>query len=70
METLPDFQSLGAEQHFLTDYGDEETFTLPWDLFSEDSAIESISTARKCWLPLSALCYLLFKKYHADLVIY
>ena len=30
------------------DYGDEETYTLPWDLFSEDSAIEAISTARKC----------------------
>ena len=48
MEALPDFRLLGAEQHFLTDYGDEETYTLPWDLFSEDSAIEAISIARKC----------------------
>jgi len=48
MEALPDFRLLGAKQHFLTDYGDEETYTLPWDLFSEDSAIEAISTARKC----------------------
>ena len=48
MRAPPNFQSLGAEQHFLMDYGDEETYTLPWDLFSEDSAIGAISIARKC----------------------
>ena len=29
MRAPPNFQSLGAEQHFLMDYGDEETYTLP-----------------------------------------
>ena len=29
MDALPDFQSRGEVQHFLTDYGDEETYTLP-----------------------------------------
>ena len=48
MEILPDFQSLGSEQNFLRDYGDEETYTLSWNLSSEDSAIEAISTAREC----------------------
>lgn len=27
---IPDFLTLGMEEHFMTDYGDESSYTLPW----------------------------------------
>ena len=47
-QMLPDLLSLGQREHILTDYGDEETYTLPWDLFTQDSAIEALNTAIHC----------------------
>lgn len=44
---LPDLLALGSKEHFLTDYGDEETFTLPWDLFTRQSAEEALVSARR-----------------------
>lgn len=44
---LPDLLALGATEHFLTDYGDEANYKLPWDLFTEDSADEAIKVARR-----------------------
>ena len=29
---LPDLLALGTTEHFLADYGEEATYTLPWDL--------------------------------------
>ena len=46
-EMLPDLLALGAAEHFLTDYGDEASYTLPWDLFTEESALEALATARR-----------------------
>lgn len=44
---LPDLLALGTAEHFLTDYGDEANYTLPWDLFTEESATEALATARR-----------------------
>ena len=44
---LPDLLTLGSTEHFLTDYGDEATYTLPWDLFTKDSANEALESARR-----------------------
>lgn len=45
-ELLPDLLALGADEHFLTDCGDEATRTLPWDLFNHDSAADALGAAR------------------------
>ncbi len=44
---LPDLLALGTTEHFLTDYGDETTYTLPWDLFTRESAIDALTAARR-----------------------
>lgn len=45
---LPDFFTLGLEEHFMTDYGDEASYNLPWDLFDEESASTALNSARIC----------------------
>jgi hypothetical protein len=47
-DMLPDFLLLGVEEHFMTDYGDESSYKLPWDLFDEESAQSALEAARKC----------------------
>jgi HEPN domain-containing protein len=47
-DILPDFLLLGAEEHFMTDYGDESSYKLPWELFDEESARSALDAARKC----------------------
>lgn len=47
-DILPDFLLLGVEEHFMTDYGDESSYRLPWDIFNEESAISALNAARKC----------------------
>lgn len=44
---LPDLLVLGAETHFLTDYGDEANYTLPWDLFTRQTAGDALQAARR-----------------------
>lgn len=44
---LPVLLALGAAEHFLTDFGDERTYTLPWDLFTQESATEALSAAQQ-----------------------
>ncbi len=44
---LPDLLVLGTETHFLTDYGDEASYTLPWDLFTRQTAEEALESARR-----------------------
>lgn len=44
---LPDLLVLGAETHFLTDYGDEANYTLPWDLFTRQTAEDALQAARR-----------------------
>lgn len=48
-DILPEFLALGLEQHFMTDYGDESTYTLPWDLFNEEAASSALNSARLCY---------------------
>lgn len=48
VDILPDFIKLGLEEHFMTDYGDESTYKLPWDIFDEESAKLAIAAAQKC----------------------
>jgi len=43
---LPDLLALGSTEHFLTDYGDEVAYKLPWDLFDKDSAFDALQAAR------------------------
>jgi HEPN domain-containing protein len=45
---LPDFIKLGIEEHFMTDYGDETSYRLPWDIFDEESALSALEAARMC----------------------
>lgn len=42
------FDELGFEEHFLTDYGDEEAYRDPWSLFSEDDDQKALEIMRKC----------------------
>jgi HEPN domain-containing protein len=42
-----DLLVLGPAEHILTDYGDESTSTLPWDLFTRDSAEQALATAER-----------------------
>ena len=44
---LPDLLVLGAKTHFLTDYGDEASYTLPWDLFTQKTAEDALRSARQ-----------------------
>jgi HEPN domain-containing protein len=44
---LPDLLALGSAEHFLTDYGDEVSYKLPWDLFGKDAASEALQAARR-----------------------
>jgi HEPN domain-containing protein len=44
---LPDLLALGTTEHFLTDYGDEATYTLPWDLFTQEAAQDALAAARR-----------------------
>lgn len=44
---LPDLLALGATEYFQTDYGDEATYTLPWDLFTRESAIDALEAAQR-----------------------
>mgnify|MGYP003383211753 CR=1 FL=1 len=44
---LPDLLVLGAKTHFLTDYGDEASYTLPWDLFTQATAEDALRSARR-----------------------
>lgn len=47
LKLLPELLALGKREHFLTDYGDEATYTLPWDLFTKESADEALEAARR-----------------------
>lgn len=44
---LPDLLTLGAEAHFLTDYGDEINYRLPWEIFTRETAEEALGAARR-----------------------
>ena len=46
-QLLPDLLALGATEHFMTDYGDEATYTLPWDLFTKDAAEKALAAAKR-----------------------
>ncbi len=43
---LPDLLALGSAEHFLTDYGDEVSYKLPWELFDKDAAADALKAAR------------------------
>jgi len=44
---LPDLLALGHAEHFMTDYGDETTYTLPWEIFTGESAGAALEKARR-----------------------
>ncbi len=47
-EILPEFLALGVEEHFMTDYGDESSYALPWEIFDEESAKLALRAAKRC----------------------
>jgi len=47
-EIIPEFLALGIEEHFMTDYGDESSYKLPWDIFDEESAKLALNAAKLC----------------------
>jgi len=44
---LPDLLALGSETHFLTDYGDETNYRLPWELFTRETALDALGSAQR-----------------------
>jgi HEPN domain-containing protein len=48
-EVIPLFEELGFEEHFMTDYGDESTQRVPWQIYGEEEAKEAIQIARRCF---------------------
>ncbi|MBU1487677.1 HEPN domain-containing protein [bacterium] len=46
-DLLPLIEGFGEEKHILIDYGDEESYTLPWNLFDENDAREAVERACK-----------------------
>ena len=44
---LPDLLALGSAEHFLTDYGDEVSYKLPWDIFDKSAAASALKAARR-----------------------
>lgn len=47
-QILPHLLAFGSAEHMLTDCGDESTGTPPWDLFTEESARDALTSARRC----------------------
>lgn len=47
-EIIPEFLALGIEEHFMTDYGDESSYKLPWEIFDEESAKLALNAAKLC----------------------
>lgn len=47
VEALPDLEALGWKEHIQATYGDEATFTPPWELFDEAQAEAAIVAARR-----------------------
>ncbi|MBI4391496.1 MAG: HEPN domain-containing protein [candidate division NC10 bacterium] len=47
-QLLESFGTIGAKEHFLTDYGDEATYQDPWSLFGENDARRALEAARRC----------------------
>lgn len=45
---LSAFDELGFEEHFLTDYGDEQTYRDPWSLFNESDAQKALEILHQC----------------------
>ena len=45
---VPMLRNLGFEEHLKTDYGDENTYKSPWELFNKDDASEALEMAQKC----------------------
>lgn len=41
----PFFEAIGFQQHILSDYGDEESLILPWELFKEEDAGKAVEAA-------------------------
>lgn len=41
------FGAMGHREHIAVTYGDEETFTLPWELFDREDAKKALEVARK-----------------------
>jgi hypothetical protein len=39
--------TLGFDQQVLTDYGDESSYALPWDIFDKESADMALRTANQ-----------------------
>jgi HEPN domain-containing protein len=47
-DLLRDFLMLGLEEHFMTDYGNASSYTLPRDMFTEESAKSALRAAQLC----------------------
>ncbi|HID64466.1 MAG TPA: HEPN domain-containing protein [Anaerolineae bacterium] len=47
VEALPALEALGWKEHIQATYGDEATFTPPWELFNEAQAESALTAARR-----------------------
>lgn len=47
-QLLETFETVGAEEHFLTHDGNEATYRDPWSLFGEAAARRALEAARRC----------------------
>lgn len=53
--TLGRWRSCVDNAQLLTDYGDEASFTLPWDLFTQQTAEDALQAARRSLQSANAL---------------
>jgi len=47
VEALPALEALGWKEHIQATYGDEATFTPPWELFNDSHAETALTAARR-----------------------
>mgnify|MGYP001125012848 CR=1 FL=1 len=60
VEALPSIEALGWKEHIQATYGDEATFTPPWELFNETQAESALTAARRAVVAAGEVYRLIF----------
>jgi len=49
-QLLPELLALGSREYFMTDYGDETTYTTPWDLYDREAAEAALQSTKRVFV--------------------
>jgi len=49
-QLLPELLALGSREYFMTDYGDETTYTTPWDLYDRETAETALQSTKRVFV--------------------